>query len=118
MREKRSGLRRLLVIGFVIAALTVCAIEASDSDLVLESKTYELIAYGEVAREQAGDVTRVVKSKRFGFLPGAETLILVRDASGRTVTRITASVRPGSIQTAEFEQGSPPPVPVASEGSL
>ncbi len=82
MRSRFGKLTLVLV--FLIGG-TIAAIEFANSDLLMESKTYELVGYGEVDRKPSGDNVLVIKSKRFGFLPGAETVVFVQDITGKTI---------------------------------
>jgi len=85
-----------LVFVFLLGGL-IAVIEFVDSELLMKSKTYELVGYGEVDRESDGHNTIIVKAKRFGFVPGAEAVVFVQDPTGKTIsTTALPTWRPGS----------------------
>lgn len=86
--RRRFRLRRALGFLLVGAIATVVAIEVANSDLLLSSKSYEIVGYREDVRRESSDGSiEVVKTKRFDFLPGEERVVFVHDAFGRTVER-------------------------------
>lgn len=82
-----SGLKRVIVITTLLFGTIILAIEVSDSKLVLNSKTYELLGYKESAREVVGNETHITKVKRFDCLPGNPHMMFVHDSAGRTIAR-------------------------------
>ncbi len=83
----RHPLKRIVIVTLVLAGLSVGAIELAHSDVVLNSKTYELLFYRETGREAQGDRVLVDKEKRFRFLPGSPVVTYVQDSTGKTLDR-------------------------------
>ena len=91
-RSLRSRFFRLLLGAALCVSLGVVAVETANSQWILNSKTYELVGYSEVKREQFGSEIHILKSKRFGFLPGEQQVVFVQDAAGLTIGRKPVSV--------------------------
>lgn len=86
--RRKSRIRRFLVLILVGTAGLVGTVELLNSDLMLNSKSYEIVGYSEETRDPLTDgSTRIVKTKRFGFLPGQERIVFVHDEFGRTIDR-------------------------------
>lgn len=99
MARGGGRLGKMFVALFIFGALIVGAIEFAHSDFVLHSKTYELVGYGEVSREQVGDETHVLKQKRLCCLPGDAAVVFVQNSAGRTIARHAAPLEPCGTKT-------------------